>query len=694
MSAEHPKNRLAQEASPYLQQHASNPVNWLPWGPEALELAKREDKPILLSIGYSACHWCHVMERESFEDAEIAKQMNEDFVSVKVDREERPDLDQIYQLVVQLMGRSGGWPLTVFLTPDQKPFFGGTYFPPDDKHGLPGFPKILRAISDAYRDRRDEVDTQAAELTVAIGKATAANDKTASPALGPDLLKRAAGKLSGRFDDQHGGFGARPKFPNTMGLDVLLRFGVEDKDERALSRVKRALEAMRHGGIYDHLGGGFHRYSTDAEWLVPHFEKMLYDNACLLRLYVDGFRATGEVLFADTARETAAYIAREMTDESGGFYATQDADSEGHEGKFFVWSPDEIVSALGSDDAVTKMVFAYFGVTDDGNFEDSGSTVLHEATSLAKLGIKFGLGPSAVVDALSGAKKKLFDVREKRVKPFRDEKILASWNGLMIGALAEASHTLEDEALLALAERAYAFIAKTLVTADGRVLRHVKGSIVKGPGFLDDHAFVANAALDLYEATGKPHFVADARRITDALVAHFTDGTNGGFFFTADDGEDLILRAKDPYDHALPSGASIAANVLLRLGALADATYTRLGESALELLAPVAIGNPFGMGQTICVLDRLVRGGVDVVLVGDREDPRTRALVREAYRAYLPNRTIAWFSPDDPESRVACAVLAEGKDATDVPVAYVCRERTCSLPIRDPAELRALLAAF
>ncbi len=691
MSADRPKNRLAQEASPYLQQHASNPVDWFPWGPEALEKAKREDKPILLSIGYSACHWCHVMERESFENADIAQQMNEDFVSVKVDREERPDLDQIYQLVVQLMGRSGGWPLTVFLTPDQKPFFGGTYFPPDDKHGLPGFPKILRAIADAYRDRRDEVDLQASELTLAIGKVTAPDPKKESAALGPDLLARAAGKLSGRFDDQNGGFGSRPKFPNTMGLDILLRRGVEEKDERALSRVKLALEAMRHGGIYDHLGGGFHRYSTDATWLVPHFEKMLYDNALLLRLYVDGFRATGEALFADTARDIGSYVAREMTDESGGFYATQDADSEGHEGKFFVWSPEEITSALGADEALTKLVFTYFGVTDDGNFEDSGRTVLHEDASLAKLGVKFGMGGTEVATALAAAKKKLFDVREKRIKPFRDEKILASWNGLMIGALAEAAHTLEDEALLTLAERAYAFIKKTLVTQDGRVLRHVKGGVVKGPGFLDDHAFVASAALDLYEATGKPGYVADARRIADALLAHFSDEEDGGFFFTADDGEDLILRAKDPFDHAIPSGASIAGSVLLRLGALTDAKYTKPGETELELLAPVAIDNPFGMGQTICALDRLVRGSVDIVLVGDREDPRTRALVREAYRAYLPNRTIAWLSPSDPESRAACAVLAEGKAAKEMPVAYVCKGRTCSLPVTEPAELAALL---
>jgi uncharacterized protein YyaL (SSP411 family) len=689
-STPRPENRLAKEASPYLQQHAHNPVDWYPWGPEALGRAKQEDRPILLSIGYSACHWCHVMERESFEDADIAKLMNESFVCIKVDREERPDLDQIYQLVVQLMGRNGGWPLTVFLTPDQKPFFGGTYFPPKDRYGMPGFPAILHAVGGAYRDKREDVNLQARELADAIGRVTQLEMRgTAHYEPGPDLLERAASKLGTRFDDEHGGFGTRPKFPNTMGLEVLLRRGALEGDARALGRAKGALTAMRAGGVYDQLGGGFHRYSTDDAWLVPHFEKMLYDNALLLRLYVDGHRATGEARHAETAREIASYVRREMTHPDGGFYATQDADSEGEEGKFFVWSPDEVAGALG-DAELAKLVCARFGITDDGNFEHTGKSVLHESNRKADLAVKLGRAPSEVEASLRDARARLFAVREGRIKPFRDEKILASWNGLMIGALAEAGAALGESELVAMAERAFAFVDRTLCR-DGRVLRHVKDGVIKGPGFLDDHAFVANAALDLYEATGKAEYVATARSVVDAMLTHFWDAAQGGLYFTPDDGEALISRTKDPFDHAIPSGMSIATTALLRLGALVDAKYTEPAVKELERIAPTAVDNPFGLGQSVCALDRLVRGSIDIVLVGRRDDPRTGALASAVFRAYLPNRTLAWLDPTDAASRAACVALAEGKPPKEAPVAYVCRGRTCSLPVATPEELRPLL---
>ena len=674
-------NRLAKEASPYLQQHAENPVDWYPWGEEALARARGEDRPILLSIGYSACHWCHVMERESFEDARTAKLMNDLFVNVKVDREERPDLDQIYQLVVQLMGRSGGWPLTVFLTPAQKPFFAGTYFPPADRYGMPSFAKVLTAVAEAYREKRGDIDAQADEIAGAIAEATRVEARAsgaatgaAAAALTTDFVQRAARKIASRFDDANGGFGNAPKFPNTMALDVLLRAG-------DVARVKRALVAMRAGGIYDQLGGGFHRYSTDAQWLVPHFEKMLYDNALLLRLYVDGWRATGEETLAETARDVAAYVAREMTDPStGGFYASQDADSEGEEGKFFVWSPEEIADALAGDDEAHGAATLAWGITEDGNFEETSKTVL----SL--------VAPAAVsAAALARAREKLFAVREERVKPFRDEKILASWNGLMIGALADASRALDAPEMLAAAQRAFAFVESKLVTAEGRVLRLVKDDVVKGPGFLDDHAYVADAALDLYEATGDPRYVARARAIADALLRHF-----GGFYFTPDDGEALITRAKDPWDHAVPSGQAIACRVLLRLGALAEERYLEPARAELERLAGAALDNPMGIAQSVCLLDRLVRGSVDVVVVGRgvREDPRAHALVREVSRAWLGARNVAWLDPSDDASRAACAALAEGKTpASDgSPAAYVCRGRTCSLPLTTPESLREALA--
>jgi uncharacterized protein YyaL (SSP411 family) len=672
-------NRLAREASPYLQQHAENPVDWYTWGEEALERAKREDKPILLSIGYSACHWCHVMEHESFENAATAQLMNDWFVSVKVDREERPDLDQIYQLVVQLMGRSGGWPLTVFLTPEQKPFFGGTYFPPEDKYGMPGFPKVLAAIHDAYVSKRDEVASQAAELTDAIAKATTP-DARAPYAPAPDLLERATRRLVARFDDEHGGFGSRPKFPSTMSLEVLLRRGVLESDAPSLGRVVKALDGMRDGGVYDQLGGGFHRYSTDEAWVVPHFEKMLYDNALLLRLYADAWRATGEARFAATAREIAAYVAREMTDAGGGFYATQDADSEGVEGKFFVWTPEEIDTALAGDAEGAAAAKRAYGVTPKGNFEESGATVLTQT--------HVGGG-----DALERAKAKLFAVREARIKPFRDEKILASWNGLMIGALADAGAALGDASMIESAVRAFAFCRKTLVADEipVRVMRLAKGSIVKGPGFLDDYALLADAALDLYEATGVAEYVVDARAIVDAMLARFHDPS--GFFFAPSDGETLIHRAKDPYDHAVPSGTAIACKALLRLGTLVGESYADVATKELERLAPSAVENPFGMSQSVCVLDRLVRGSVDVVVVGPRSSEATQALVAVAMRAYLPNRSIAWADPADAEALAVCAALAEGKPTTDVPSAFVCQGRTCSLPITAPDALKRALAS-
>jgi uncharacterized protein YyaL (SSP411 family) len=682
-------NRLARETSPYLQQHAYNPVDWYPWGPEALERAKKEDKPIILSIGYSACHWCHVMERESFENEATAKLMNEWFVSVKVDREERPDLDQIYQLVVQLMGRSGGWPLTVFLTADQRPFFGGTYFPPVDRYGMAGFPKVLRAVSESYRARPDEVNRQADEMMRAIRQVTS-RDVGADGGVSVDSLASAAQKLTTRFDDEHGGFGHRPKFPNTMTLDLLLRAGDQ-------ARVRKALDAMRAGGLWDQLGGGFHRYSTDARWLVPHFEKMLYDNALLMRLYVDAWRATGEPLYADTARALAAYVAREMTSPEGGFFATQDADSEGEEGKFFVWTPSEVDAACADDFEAARVAKAAFDVTADGNFEDSGATVLSMPASIESVAATLSMTREVAEAALERARSRCFEAREKRPKPFRDEKILASWNGLMAGALAEAGAALGAPALVEASARALGFVERALVVPEAdsraRVLRHSKDGVVRGPGFLDDHAFVADAALDLYEATGNVRWIALARSIADAILVHFQDPDGEGFFFAPDDGEKTLVRPKDPYDNAVPGGASIACRVLLRLGALVDPRYVEPATRAVERLASAALENPFGMSVTVALANRLARGSVDVVLVGPASSDALRALAREVGRAYLPDRVVAWLDPAEKATLEACRALGEGKAAQKEPVAYVCRGRTCSLPIADPRELAKALAS-
>jgi uncharacterized protein YyaL (SSP411 family) len=679
-----PVNRLAREASPYLQQHAKNPVDWYPWGDEALAKARAEDKPILLSIGYSACHWCHVMERESFEDVEIARLMNENFVSIKVDREQRPDLDHIYQLVVQLMGRSGGWPLTVFLMPDQRPFFAGTYFPPRDRYGLSGFPTVLRAIAEVYRAKRSDIEHQAAEVAGALTR-TGAIGRPDSPVLGPDLLERTSRKLFARFDEQHGGFGARPKFPNTMCLDLLLRRALEEGDAEAGHRASLALTAMRKGGIWDHLGGGFHRYSTDERWLVPHFEKMLYDNALLLRLYTDAFRAFGDKAHAATARAIGRYLLAEMQSPGGGFYAAQDADSEGEEGKYFVWTEAEVKSLLADDALACDVAVRYFGITRDGNFESTGANVLHENRPASAVAQTLERPPGDVEAALERARAKMLAAREKREKPFRDDKVLASWNGLTIAALSEAGVALDEPSLLVAARQAYGHVERMLVDG-GDVLRFAKGDAAVGPGFLDDHAFVGAAALALYEATGDEGYLVASRRIADRLLERFGDGA-GAFFFTPNDGEKLIVRVEDPFDQAIPSGGAVASHLLLKLGALVDERYAAQAVQYLERVAPSAIENPFAFGQTIGVLDHLVRGSTDVVVLGRADDKAARALHRAAFRSYLPNHNIVWADPTRRDSLEAARLLTADKASGPNALAYVCQGRTCSAPITDPDEL-------
>ena len=688
------RNRLADEASPYLLQHAHNPVDWYPWGAEALERARREDKPILLSIGYAACHWCHVMERESFEDEAIARAMNERFVCIKVDREERPDLDQIYQLVVQLMGRSGGWPLTVFLTPDQHPFFAGTYFPPRERHGMPGFPRVLEALAAAYADKRGEVEAQAQELAHAIARVHRIPEAGEGP--GPDLLRRASRRLLARFDDRFGGFGNRPKFPNTMGVDVLLRRGVLEGDEPCATAVKKALDGMRAGGIYDQLRGGFARYSTDEKWLVPHFEKMLYDNALLLRLYVDGWRAFGDARYAGTARGIVGWLCAEMRDTSGAFYASQDADSEGQEGKFFVWTPADLAAALGDDTEARDVAAAHFGIDDEGNFEHTGATVLSEARPLATVAARLDRSVDACCAALERARTAMLAHRSRRVPPPTDTKVLASWNGLAIAALADAGRALGEPTWVEAAERALEAIEARLVEG-GRVRRFFKGDQVgRGTawGFVDDHAYLGCAALELYEATGNPRWAALAREIADAMLAHHWDPVEPGFFVTPDDGERLIARSKDVFDQAIPSGNAKALELCLRLGELIDERYAETAERGLEALAGAAAEDAFALGATVAVLDRLARGSVQVVVVGDASSPAARALTDRAFAAYLPDRTVAVVDPARPETQAAAALVAEGKAAVGgaPAIAYVCRGRTCSAPVGSAEELAVLLA--
>ena len=706
-------NRLAKEASPYLVQHGHNPVDWFPWGDEALKRARREDKPILLSIGYSACHWCHVMERESFDNADIAEQMNRDFVCIKVDREERPDLDQVYQLVVQLMGRSGGWPLTVFLTPDQKPFFGGTYFPPVQKFGMPSFPEVLTALSEAYREKKAEVSSQADELTREIARVSGAPEgMPAGIIMARGFLGQLSTDVSRRFDDVHGGFGTRPKFPNPMMLRLLLRVSQAAPEGTSVTTPQRAaaerrfmlaMDKMQDGGIYDHLGGGFHRYSTDEKWLVPHFEKMLYDNALLLSLYADAVRAFGDASYAETAHETAEYILREMTSPDGAFFATQDADSEGEEGRFFVWDQADLEAAMAGDDVAIEVARIYYGITDEGNFEETGKTVLSRVAPIERLASARGEAVAETEAHLARARAKMLDWRAARPRPFRDEKILTCWNGLMITGMAEAGMALGAPQYVAAAARAMASIRSraVIVDASGRTTlrRFSLGDKTQGEGYLEDYAYLAEAALTLFDATGDTMYVQFARDLTDEILRSFRDGadeTQGvGYFASPAGAEALIVRPKDAHDSAVPSAAATALRVLRSLGVLfGDATpYARIAEVDLLATSGAATRNPQAYGQALLATDELISGGTQIVVVGPKDDARTVALLDTARKAYVVGRTLLSFASPAEGTKVAPA-LAAGKAGADQPIAYVCSGRACSAPIRDSADLaKALLLA-
>lgn len=589
-------NRLSVLTSPYLKQHENNPVDWYPWDAEALERAKREDKPILLSVGYSSCHWCHVMAHESFENAETAAFMNAHFVNIKVDREERPDIDQMYQWVVQIMGRSGGWPLTVFLLPDLRPFWGGTYFPPVPRYGMPGFLSVLHGVVEAYQNKRDELEQSANDFHQVmrqLGDGALMTPETGVTHISKEDIVEAARKMVARFDDVDGGFGQgpskAPKFPNTMLLDVFLRAYHHTGDVAWLDRVTRSLDCMRMGGIFDQLGGGFHRYSTDAHWLVPHFEKMLYDNALLLRMYTDAWRLTQKPAYARVVEETVGYILREMQSPEGAFYSSQDADSEGVEGKFFVWHAREVESGLGDDAAWAQR---YWGVKKDGNFE--GANVLHvNDPSLETVDV--------FAEIRERVRSKLFSLREQRVKPFRDEKIIASWNGLMIEALIEAAIAFEHPEWLEAARKALAFIAQRMWVDDGLCRIYASGR-VGGEGFLDDYAAVGLASVRMYEATADKAYRSFADRLSSAAIEKCWDSQSQRFRM-GPKRSDVLLETTDLIDTASPSGTALMCQLLLELEANDDKA-----RAVLEAIHQRAMKEPMAFGRSLCVLDSLIEG--------------------------------------------------------------------------------------
>ena len=664
-------NRLAQETSPYLLEHANNPVDWYPWGPEALARARRENKPILLSIGYSACHWCHVMARESFEDSEIAALINRDFVAIKVDREERPDLDQVYMRAVQAMTGSGGWPMTAFLLPDATPFFAGTYFPPSDRFGMPSFRRVLAAVTDAFSNRMGEVEATATQVREYLQRPAV---PLAAGSLTPALLDEASTRLARDHDPTHGGFGSAPKFPQPMLVDFLLRSHRRTGDPSVLAMAQQTLQAMAAGGMYDQLGGGFHRYSVDERWLVPHFEKMLYDNALLPRAYLDAWQLTGDAGFRRVVEDTLAFVQRELLSPDGGFYSSLDADSEGEEGRFYVWTPHELELALGVDDATA--VARAFDVSDAGNFD--GRNILHPMT------------PDAAA-VLAGARERLLAARAGRVRPHRDEKVIAGWNGLMLRAFAEAGRVLDRPDLLSIAEANARFLLSRMRTGE-RMRRSYKDGRATLAGYLEDQAAVADGLLSLYEATFETRWLDEVRRLMRETLAAFWDAPRGAFFDTAADQEQLVVRPQDVTDNAIPSGTSMAVDVLLRGGRLlGEDSWIAIARSSLERLAPTAAKAPLAFGRLLAALDFELGRPVELAVIGPLADAKTRRLLDVARLRYLPNRLLA-AAPDGDGRGIP--LLAERRALNGAATAYLCEGFVCQSPTTDPAELQRQLETF
>lgn len=677
-------NRLQYESSPYLLQHKDNPVDWYPWSEEALETARREDKPILLSIGYSACHWCHVMEHESFEDEQTAAMMNRYFVPIKVDREERPDLDSIYMDAVTAMTGHGGWPMTVFLTPDGVPFYGGTYYPPEPRYGMPSFRIVLESMANAYQTQREGVIQQGQELLAHIARHGQLASRAAT--LDDSILQRGFDQLLSHFDARWGGFGTSgPKFPQPMILEFALRYYRRTGDSRVRRVLDKTLTRMAYGGMYDQLGGGFHRYSVDEKWLVPHFEKMLYDNGQLVPLYLHAYQMFGTPLYRRVVEETLAYLQREMIDPAGGFFSTQDADSEGEEGKFFVWTPAEIDATLTPEEA--RVLKAYYDVTPQGNFE--GHNIPWVPTEPSVVAANLNLSERQMHDTLSRARTKLFERRAQRVAPGTDTKILTSWNALVIAAFAEASRVLDNTDYRQVAERAAHFILNTMRDENGRLLRTWKADpgVAKLNGYLEDYAYLIYALTHLYEATFDSQWLTHARDLADQMLDEFRD-EKGGFYDTGRSHETLVMRPKDVVDNATPSGNSMAALALLRLAAFVDERrYVDEAERTLLLVGGAMGEQPLGFGNWLVALDWWLTPTIEFALVGP--ETGVAPFLREIYSRFLPNRVVVQAEPgDELAQRAALIPLLLERDALQgQPTAYLCENFACQRPVTNATEL-------
>jgi uncharacterized protein YyaL (SSP411 family) len=682
-------NALITEKSPYLLQHAYNPVNWYSWGEEALKRAKDENKPIFLSIGFATCHWCHVMARESFENPQTAEILNEHFVCIKVDREERPDLDEIYMKAVQMMAGTGGWPLSVFLTPDLKPFYGGTYFPPEPLHGLSAFNDLLRTIADSWRTKREQLERSSEEVIRLVREIYQHKPPVGvEEALSADLLDNAYEQLVLQFDSTYGGFGAevaawsvkKPKFPLPSYLSFLLRYHYRTQEDYALKMVTKTLQGMARGGIFDHLGGGFHRYSTDNRWLVPHFEKMLYDNALLARVYTETYQVARDSFFAQIAHRTLEWVLREMTDPEGGFYSAVDADSAGLEGAFYVWDPEEIKSVLGKEQG--EALCRYYGVTRQGNFE-RGKSVLYRAEAAEDFDEA----------TLQTSRQKLLEARSTRIRPATDDKIITGWNGLMISAFAVGYRVFRERRYLDAATSAARFIIGNL-RDDGQLLRRYRDGEASIPGTLEDYAYLVAGLLDLYEASFESHWLREALQLTDAMTELFWDEADGGFFSNRADAAELAVAIKDAYDGPIPSGNSVAAQNILRLAALTDdVELKKRAETIFRVFRATLEQSPREHTQMLCAVAFSLSSPAQVVLASrDREE--AQAFAAELGRHFLPHNVVAFSQPGVTESELSeLTPLISGKVAIEgKPTVYICGNYTCNAPITDLEDLKRMLA--
>ncbi len=680
-------NKLIDETSPYLLQHAHNPVDWYPWGDEAFKRAKKEDKPVFLSIGYSTCHWCHVMERESFENEEIAEILNEHFLSIKVDREQRPDVDETYMNAVVMITGSGGWPLSVFLTPEGKPFYGGTYFPPKDAFGRPGFERVLLSIVEAWKNKRQQLVESAGKLNEYLQRS---NITTGQTNLSPAMLNRAFKQFQSSFDTVHGGFGTAPKFPQPTNLSMLLGNWHRSGDKEALHMVEKTLDAMAKGGIHDHLGGGFHRYATDARWLVPHFEKMLYDQALLSKVYLQAYQITKNQQYADVARDIFDYVLRDMTDPAGGFYSAEDADSDGEEGTFYLWDAEQISSVLNEEEA--QLFKTYYGVTDKGNFE-KGKTILNIKSSPEELSKQFQSDPAGIAGTLACARKRLFQARSKRNRPYRDDKVIASWNGLMISSLAYGGMVLNESKYTQAAVRSAEFILNTLYD-NGRLRRYYRDGRVVGKGFLDDYAFTVAGLLDLYEATFETRWLVETKKLSGEMIGLFADNEGGGLFLTGKDSEKLIARSKPSSDGAIPSGNSIATLALLRLGQLTmDQRFSERGSAILKAFSSQLEQSPIYSSAMLVALDFWLGPRSEIVIAGDAHAVDTQQMLKLIRSYFLPKAVILLHdhSREDSMLHETAPFIKHHIAVNGKPTAYICENYACRQPVSGVGELERLL---